>query len=217
MPTTAFVLRVCASRRQSRRLNVENLLATAVPPVVLRRYEGASPRPCGRTDGRRPRHRHGDRGTAARAAVAERRRAAAVVAQQLAVDVGHDELLAERETLRCGQHRTVLGHQRMAGEDQIGRRLAETGRAVEVGRTRTRRLLYDQLPHVVALAHGFGRRREIENHLGAGRSRLRRRRGRHPQVLAYLHRAPRTADVEQQVGPERHPLPAQLDLDRRAP
>ena len=210
-------VRMLQTAGQSHRLNMENLLAAAVPPIVLSRHERLR---LDRTverplfgDGHRRRGCH----TAARTAVPERRRPAAIVAQQLAVDVGHDELFAERKPLRRRQHHTILGHQRMTGEDQIGRRLAEPRRAVEVGRARASRLLCDQLPHIIALADRLGRRREVQEHFGAGRRQRRRRRRGNPQILADLHTAPRAVDVEQQVGAERHALPAQLDLDRRPP
>lgn len=204
--------------RQSRRLNVENLLATAVPPGRPPPVRRASPRPCGRTDGRRP------RASSRRPWYGRPRRCGGTSS----CGSGRCAAAGSRRRPRRAAHRARNAPTRPAprrsrppahGRRRPDRSTTRRNRPSSRGRPRA------CAPTVVRptaarsrfCPRGFGRRRKIENHLGAGRSRLRRWRGRNPQILAYLHRAPRTADVEQQVGTERHALPAQLDLDRRAP
>ncbi len=67
----------------------------------------------------------------------------------------------------------------------------------------------DHEPPVLGPGHGDGARGEVEQHGRAGQGGLRRRRHRHPQVLAHLDVHDEPGDVvgrEQQVRAERHRL-----------
>ena len=91
-------------------------------------------------------------GAAAVHGVGERGLARALDAQALDVDVGRDELPVAAEALALGQQHAVLGDQQVPAEDQVGRRLVDSGVGVGVGRERAARLLAHQLAAVLCLA-----------------------------------------------------------------
>ena len=133
---------------------------------------------------------------------AKRGVAAAFEFQPLNVDIGHDELLFEPEASRFAEYPAVFGDDAVAGEHQIGGRFAEACRAVDVSREGAGRLLGHELTQVGVLAHRFGRRREVEDHLGAVEREVRRRRNGGPEVLADFDAEFRAVDPEREVRAE---------------
>ena len=129
---------------------------------------------------------------------AKRGVAAAFEFQPLNVDIGHDELLFEPEASRFAEYPAVFGADAVAGEHQIGGRFAEACRAVDVSREGAGRLLGHELTQVGVLAHRFGRRREVEDHLGAVEREVRRRRNGGPEVLADFDAEFRAVDPERE-------------------
>ena len=118
--------------------------------------------------------------------VAERVLPHPLLRQPLEIDFRADQLRLILEALRLGQDVAVLGDQRVAVPREIGGRFADAGRRVRVRREASRRLARDQRAPVVGLADRDVRRRQIQQHGRAGQRRVRRRRNRHPQVLANL-------------------------------
>ena len=125
-----------------------------------------------------------------------------LAAQKLYVDICRDDLLLGREAVALDYHRAVLGDKAVAGEDQIGGRLAEARRDIYVCRRCACRLLPHERGEVGVFAYGLGRGRQVEYHLGARGGLVRRRGYGHPQILAYLHAAPYAVDDGLQVGAE---------------
>ncbi|TWG81110.1 hypothetical protein L602_004500000130 [Cupriavidus gilardii J11] len=152
--------------------------------------------------------------------MAERVGVHALARQPLQVDVGEDHVRVVGKTLRFGQHVAVFVDQRLTVPCEVGGGFALAGRAVQIRREATRRLLADQLMAIAGLADHDIRCGQVDQHGGPGKRRIRRRRNRYPDVLADFHVEAEQrdiVDVEQQPGAERHGLPQQRDfVDRGA-
>ncbi len=106
--------------------------------------------------------------------------------QPLHVNVADGHLRIESEPLRLGQHRAVLGDQRVPGPHQIGRGLARPGPGVEIGCQTARRLLAHQVAPVVHLPQQFVAGRPVDQHRRARQRHVAAGRTHRPQVLADL-------------------------------
>ncbi|SOZ01697.1 conserved protein of unknown function [Cupriavidus taiwanensis] len=150
--------------------------------------------------------------------VAEGHLVHALAREPLDVDIGEQQVRGVGKALGLGQQLAVLADQRLAVPGQVGGRLALAGRGVQVGRQAARRLLRHQLVPVARLADHDIRCRQVDQHRSPGQRRERRRRDRHPYVLADFGVEAEVGDVldvEQQAGAERHLLAQQLDrIDR---
>ncbi len=111
----------------------------------------------------------------------------AVVAQSLNIDVGYNAVVIGVPAVVCHKQASLFGHNGLAGEHNIGRRLSPARRRIDITGFATRRLLADESERRSMLADKLVGRREIEDHLGSGHGQ--RAGGRHsdPQVLADLH------------------------------
>src|SRR4051794_35260238 len=92
----------------------------------------------------------------------------AVGEQPAEVDVGERELRLVREASRLGEQVAVLEHHRVAVPCEVGGGLAQTRRAVEVGRNAACRLVAAELLAKAVLADHDVRRREIGDYRRAG-------------------------------------------------
>ncbi len=209
-------------------LDLVDLVAAFVAPPAIGRHIGEAldaalqrqiavlVDPQHETDGAELRHLAG----MAAHRIAERRHVHALAREPLQIDVGEDHVRIVGEALRFGQQFAVLVDQRLAIPGEVGGRFALAGRAVQIGGQATGRLLRHQLMAVAGLAdHDIGRR-QIDQHRCPRQRGERRRRDRHPDVLADLDMEAQQRDVldlEQQAGAERHALAQQVYLvDRGA-
>ena len=128
--------------------------------------------------------------------------------QPFDVYFANEQLFVEREAFRFAQHGSVFGDERIAGEDHIGRRLAESGRAVQVGRHSASRLLLDERAQVGVLAGHFVAGRQVDDQMRAGRGLKRRGRYGHPKVFAQFDAEAEGVISEKQSRRHRNPLPA---------
>ena len=118
--------------------------------------------------------------------VAERVLTHPLLRQPLEIDFRAHHLRLILEALGLGDDIAVLGDQRVPVPREVGGRFADARRRVRVRREASRGLARDQRAAVVGLANRDVRRRQIQQHGRAGERRVRRRRNRHPQVLANL-------------------------------
>ena len=135
----------------------------------------------------------------------------------LEVDISGEQVRAVDEALRLREQLSALVDQRLAIPGEIGARLADAGRGVEIGRLATRRLLGDELVPVVGLADRDVGGREVDQHRRAGQCGEGRRRNRHPEVLADLgmqSQQRHVAGLEDQVVAERNARAEQHDVAR---
>ncbi len=199
--------RVRQALGQARGLDGEDLLGPPVPLRVVARDErggldGALERQAGVG-----RHVHVDRpprhvGEGVER-VAEAGRALAVEAQVLDVHVGHQQVALARELPRLADDRAVFRHDQVAAEHHVLGGLADAARGVDVGADGAGRLLRDQRPPVIRLAHQLVRRGEVGDEVRPVQRLERAGRQRSPEVLADLHaddEALEAARAEQQVG-----------------
>ena len=101
----------------------------------------------------------------------------------------YGQLFFEREAFRFVQKDSVFGDQAVAGENHVGRRFAESGRAVQVSRQRAGRLLGDQRTEISVLADHFVACRQIDQQGGPGPLRGGRTAGAEPTDLRrFRHR-----------------------------
>ncbi len=147
-------------------------------------------------------------------AVAEGAGAQAGVQQLLEVDVGGDQLWLAREALRFGQAVAALVDQRMGVEGQVGRGFARPGGGVDIRCLGRCRGLPAQVVACLRLAEQEVAARKIAAHGGAGTRLERIWRELDPGVLADLDAHDQPGHVlcgKEEVEPERHDLPQQLD------
>ena len=123
----------------------------------------------------------------------------------------YGQLFFEREAFRFVQKDSVFGDQAVAGENHVGRRFAESGRAVQVSRQRAGRLLGDQRTEISVLADHFVACRQIDQQGGPGHCEAGGRRVRNPQIFADFDTETDFPVFEKQVGRERNLLSAQFD------
>ncbi len=138
--------------------------------------------------------------------VSEAARAGAVGDDPAEVDVGDEQLLVVGEALGLGQRVAVLVDHRLAVPGQVGGRLSQASRGVQVGGDRPRGLRAAQAVAVVGLADGDVAGREVGQHRGPGHGAVGAGRDRRPQVFADLHVQGEVVDVatgEEQVGSAR--------------
>ena len=138
----------------------------------------------------------------ARLVDAERGVALAFEVEQLDVYIGHDEFLLQRETVRFRQQTPVFGDEGFTGKDQVGRRLAKSGRGIHVSREGASRLLGHQLTQVGVLANRLGRGREVEDDTCTIQCQLRRGRLWYPEILTNLNAEFHAIDLEGEVDTE---------------
>ena len=122
--------------------------------------------------------------------------------EQIGVDIGHGQHALAREASGLFHYAAVLGDDSIAGEDQIGRRLAAPRRSVYVCGHGACRLLGYERAQIVVLADYLGRSRKVEHDLGAAHGHKRRRGHGRPQILAYLHAELHAVEREEQVAAE---------------
>ena len=144
--------------------------------------------------------------------VIERALAQAILPQSVEVDVGDRRARTVGKALGLGEERARLVDHRLTVPRHVVGRLAEPRRSVDVGGVAAERLrLREQVP-VVGAGDRDGAAGEVQQHRRSGERGGRRRRDRHPHVFADLgvhDEAGHVGCLEEQVGADRHLLPAE--------
>ena len=120
-----------------------------------------------------------------RGAIVEARHAHAVLAQTLQIDIGGDHC-AVGEALRLGETLAILIDQTLPVPGEVGRRFAEAGGRIDIGRDAFGRLAGTEHAPVLGLADGDVAGRQVHEHIRAGERGIAARRNRRPQILADL-------------------------------
>ena len=150
--------------------------------------------------------------------LAERGLAHALTREPLEVDIGENKMRGVQEALGLGEQFAVFVDHRLPVPRQVGRRLAPSRRCVQIRRKAPGGLLPNQLMPVTRLADHHVRCRQIHQHRRARERGERRRRHRHPDVLADFHvkaEQRHVGNFKQQRRSERHFGAQQRDAIRR--
>ena len=202
-------MRVAQALGQSVALDVEDLLAARVAHGRIGRHEGGGVRRPLRFAALRGEFALAEGIFARGCGGAEGRGAPAFGVDLPDVDLRGQQLLLQRKALARRQRLALIGDQDVAGEDQIGRRLAEARSRVEIAGPQPGGLLEDQHAQIVVLAHLLGRCREVDDQLRSGQRQVSRRSGGDPEVLADLDAALHAVDLQHQIDAEGHLLTAE--------
>ena len=212
-PITARSIPVACRRvRQALDLDVVGLVAILARGVPGRRARtesarpraGAGPASAGACSSKATVRKSAARSASSRTQSPKRVDAHALLADAAEVDVGGDEGRIARKPLGLGEPVAAFEDGGVAVPGEVGGRFAGTGGRVGVGRDGARRLAGAEQAARLRLADGDVARRQVDEHLGAGQRRARRRRQRHPEILADL-------DMEG----EARPIPSSGRGDRR--
>ena len=206
---------------QSGRLHGENLLATVAQRGGIGRNEGTRLNRAGQLQ----RHVGQLEGNATHRAplgvetLCKRVLHPPLATQPLHIDFAYRQAGSLYEAFGLSQYRTILHHDTVPGENQVGRRLAKPGRGVDIPGQTAGRLLPQERKQVVVLPDQLVRSREVEKDIGSLPRLVGAGGNGDPQVFAQLNPDYRAGTLEEQVGTEGNPPAAQIDRlarDRKA-